>query len=260
MFDDICSKTAFVLDWILNKAILIICILLFLMCLYAGYDSYMVYYHADDSSVEKYKPTEDITTTQDVLGEDCVAWLTIDNTNIDYPIMQGSDDEEYLNKDPYGDYSLSGSIFLDADNSRDFSDNYNIIYGHHMDHGVMFGSLDSYLDEDYFISHRTGVLYTESGTYNVALFAAADTDASVTEVFTPHNTEIYDWLAENADIYYEPGNDHLIALSTCADSSTRRTVVFGYLTEAGDAANDLQNIQDTKKQEAAEQAAAEASE
>lgn len=43
-----------------------------------------------------------------------VAWLTIDDTKIDYPVMQGKDNTEYLNKDPYGDYALAGSIFLDG--------------------------------------------------------------------------------------------------------------------------------------------------
>lgn len=228
---------AAVLDWLLNKVILIICILLFLMCLYAGYDTYMVYYHANDDSIQKFKPTQTVQEVKKALGEDAVAWLTIDDTTIDYPVMQGDDNSAYLNTDPYGQYSLSGSIFLDSRNTSDFSDHYNLVYGHHMDHGSMFGSLDDFVQQDYFDQHRSGTLICENGTYHITLFAAIETDASVQEIFVPNNDKILSYLEGNAGIYYEPENDHIIALSTCAGAaSTGRTVVFGTLTqtEGGD--------------------------
>lgn len=78
--------------------------------------------------------------------------MTIDDTNIDYPVMQGEDNNEYLNKDPFGNYALSGSIFLDRRNNPEFKDYYSLIYGHHMEHGMMFGAIDEYLNEDYFNS------------------------------------------------------------------------------------------------------------
>ena len=78
-----------------------------------------------------------------------VGWIVVDDTNIDYPVMQGYDNSQYLNLDPYGEYSLSGSIFLDSRNSSDFTDPYSIIYGHHMEYGKMFGAIDDYLDDQY---------------------------------------------------------------------------------------------------------------
>jgi SrtB family sortase len=65
---------------------------------------------------------------------DLVGFLTVEGTNIDYPVMQGIDNSHYLNTDPFGAYSLSGSIFLDSRSSPDFSDEYSVIYGHHMDY------------------------------------------------------------------------------------------------------------------------------
>ncbi|MBR1845920.1 MAG: class B sortase, partial [Oscillospiraceae bacterium] len=63
--------------------------------------------------------------------------------------MQGETNGKYLNTDPYGEYSLSGSIFLDSRNAGDFSDSYSLVYGHHMADGMMFGALDAFFDEGY---------------------------------------------------------------------------------------------------------------
>ncbi|MCR5793722.1 MAG: class B sortase, partial [Solobacterium sp.] len=68
--------------------------------------------------------------------------LVIDDTGIDFPVMQGSDNTEYLTKDPDGNYSVCGSVFLDCRNSADLSDPYNLVYGHHMRGQYMFGALD----------------------------------------------------------------------------------------------------------------------
>ena len=107
-------KTIRFMDSAVNRIVAILCLLLFLICLYAMIDAVNVYLNANDKSVLKYKPQ--LGHGSEVLGElsdDAVAWLTIDNTSIDYPVMQGRNNEEYINKDPFGEFSLSGSIFLD---------------------------------------------------------------------------------------------------------------------------------------------------
>ena len=63
------------------------------------------------------------------LNPDVRAWITIDGTHIDYPMTQGKDDMEYVNKDAKGDFALSGAIFLSAQNKPDFSDPYMLTYG-----------------------------------------------------------------------------------------------------------------------------------
>ena len=131
----------------MDFGVAIISLLLFLICLYAMIDAYMVYEGANDSSILKFKPATGSTEILRELSENAVAWLTVDDTRIDYPVMQGKTNGEYLNKDPYGNFSLSGSIFLDSRSSPNFSDEYAVIYGHHMDYGKMFGALDDFLNE-----------------------------------------------------------------------------------------------------------------
>lgn len=125
-------------------------------------DAYMVYTGANDSSILKFKPAAGNTEALRELSDDAVAWLTVDNTRIDYPVMQGKTNEEYLNKDPYGEFSLSGSIFLDSRNDKSFGDEYSLIYGHHMEYEAMFGALDGYAGKAFFDAHKTGTLTVEN--------------------------------------------------------------------------------------------------
>lgn len=62
------------------------------------------------------------------INEDIVAWLSLGGTNIDFPVVQGNDNLTYLNKDIYGDFALSGSVFLDYRCNRNFDDDYFLIY------------------------------------------------------------------------------------------------------------------------------------
>ena len=138
---------------------LVLFVLALLVVAYGLYDAWYVYNKANDDSYLRYKPVPGESMAEDMpITDDMVAWITIDDTNIDYPVMQGDNNMEYLNINPYGEYSLSGSIFLDSRNAEDFSDDYSILYGHHMEHGAMFGALDDFYDNDYLRNHSTGTL------------------------------------------------------------------------------------------------------
>ena len=103
-----------------EKTMLLIFIIALLICIYALYDTWYVFDHANDKSYLKFKPgveEENGAVSESPITSDMVGWITMDDTNIDYPIMQGEDNTEYLNKDPYGKFSLSGSIFLDSRNN-----------------------------------------------------------------------------------------------------------------------------------------------
>ena len=157
-----------------NKAIRIFEDIVFILVLLIGLwylaDTIYVFYHSRTEATMPFKPTDgDITALQKELSEDCVGWITLDDTSIDYPVMQGVDNYVYLNKDPYGDYSLAGSIFLDSRNASDLSDDYSVVYGHHMSGGFMFGSLDEFEDSGYFAEHTTGTLTTERGLLRKSL-------------------------------------------------------------------------------------------
>lgn len=225
-------------------------VMILLMLLYGGYslwDTAMVYrgsYLSDD--LLKFKPTDaGEGEGNPTLGELCAwnedvrGWLTIDDTHIDYPVVQGENDMEYVNKDVYGEFALSGSIFLSCMNSPDFSNGYNLVYGHHMDNGGMFGDVVEFADKAYFDSHRTGTLFLPDHTYGITLFACVETDASDTAIFRPQDQKagnisvLLEYLQKNAVQYRDvgvTGSDRVIGLSTCAEAETNgRVIVFGRL-------------------------------
>ena len=92
---------------------------------------------------------------------DCVGWVSIPGTSIDFPVMQNGD--FYLKHDFEGNYTDYGLPFLDERCSLDASDNL-IIYGHHMNDGSMFSALLNYVDEDYCAAHPEIILETEQGS------------------------------------------------------------------------------------------------
>ena len=186
--------------------------------------------------VEDEKPSlEDMQE----INKDTVAWLTIYNTNIDYPVVHGEDDLEYANKDIYGKASLTGTIYLSAENEG-FNDPYCIIYGHHMDNGAMFGDIGKYTDRTFFSEHKYGLLVTPEQIYDLEIFAAVKTDAYDKMVYgiTDKNyatlPSFVNWLSQHSEVYdaiQMVNNDQLLALSTCADESTYgRTIAFAKKT------------------------------
>ena len=210
------------LNNVFNRLTTLFWIIVLLLAGYAMYDSYMVFNLANDKSVLKYKPeTPEEVINQTTYIPDAIAWITIDDTTIDYPILQGEDNNEYLNKDPEGNFSLSGSIFLDYRNSSDFSDEYSLIYGHHMEHNAMFGALDDFKDEEFFQNHKTAKLITKDNTYNLKIYAVANCTVLDEEIFTPDTKVKVDNFIKNNALYDdETGNtyDRIIALTTCASS------------------------------------------
>ena len=227
-------KTIKFVDRMTDYVLLLFFLLLFLIGFYTVYDTMKIYETARGADLRAFRPLATDTGVvwdMSALSDDVVAWLTVDDTNIDYPVMQGIDNNEYLNKDPYGKFALSGSLFLDCRNSADFSDPYSLIYGHHMEYGRMFGALDEFSNEDYFDTHTTGTLTVAEKIYDIKIFAYVEADASQPEIFAP--TDGYDTLGyvkENASIWREPGAGRLLALSTCKfPQTTERIIVFGVI-------------------------------
>ena len=222
-------------------------LMIMLMLLYGGYslwDVYVTYTGAFmGSDMMKLKPVagEDNSPTFEELraiNEDVKAWITIDGTHIDYPVLQGEDDMEYVNKDVYGDFSLSGAIFVSALNDGEFHDLYNLTYGHHMDNGGMYGDVMEMLDEEYFEKHRTGQLILPDRSYNIELYAVMDCDAYNQMIYDVQGinadmAKFQEYVRENAALYEDIGitaEDQVISLSTCKDATTSgRAVAIGKL-------------------------------
>lgn len=87
-------------------------------------------------------------------NSDCIGWLSIDGTNISYPVMHTpSEPQKYLRRNFYGRYSQSGVPFLDG--RCNLQSTNLIIYGHNMKNGTMFSNLKKYVDRDFLNAHRT---------------------------------------------------------------------------------------------------------
>lgn len=192
--------------------------------------SYMAWdmHHAEKAAFSSYDLSQyrpqvengEPATLEDVeeINPDSRAWITIYGTHIDYPVTQGRDDLEYVNKDIYGKTSPTGSIYLTSQNNSDFSDPYNLMYGHHMDNGAMFGDVDAFQDAGFFNSHTKGILVTKDQVYDLELFGAVEDYAYNKTIYNPKRTglAITDFVAANAVQKRNVGNiSKVLALSTC---------------------------------------------
>lgn len=103
---------------------------------------------------------------------DCVGWICIPDTEVDYPVMHTPDNpQKYLRQDFYGQYSASGVPFLEGRCSLEGA--HLILYGHNMKNGTMFGSLKQYTDKDYLAAHPAIEFETASGCVQYEVFAVA---------------------------------------------------------------------------------------
>lgn len=108
---------------------------------------------------------------------DCIGWLSIDGTNISYPVMHTpSDPQKYLRRNFYGEYSQSGVPFLDG--RCDLQSTNLIIYGHNMKNGTMFSDLKKYVNREFLNTHRTVKFETTDGVQTFIVTEALKTNTS----------------------------------------------------------------------------------
>lgn len=172
---------------------------------------------------EEYAPaTVDFETLCGV-NPDCRAWLFCRGTPINYPVMQGPDNDTYLHALYDGTYSFAGSIFMDCRAASDLSDARTVLYGHNMLNDSMFGSFDKYPDADYAREHDALYLMTPAQNYRLDVIGAlyvADGD----ELYEPMQDEslLPEFIARvRAESILEPMHENreysrLCCLSTCA--------------------------------------------
>ena len=222
-------------------------ILMVVMLSFGGYSLWDTYVTMSGAFLKndllKYKPSLDNPeqtrlSLQELMAinPDTRAWITLDGTHIDYPMVQGKDDMEYVNKDVTCEFSLSGSIFLSAKNKADFSDPYMLTYGHHMDNGGMYGDVMEFIKKDYFDKHLTGHLFLPDGrARKLDVFAVIECDAYDQMIYRTDNKEghvmeMVEYLKSHATNFRDIGmkeSDQIMALSTCVSLETNgRAVVM----------------------------------
>ena len=171
-------------------------------------------------------------------NKDVVGWIQIPGTKIDYPMVQGEDNTYYLEHVWDGKENFVGSIFIECQNSSDFTDWNTIIYGHNMANGSMFGSLKKYKDPEYFQKHPYIYIVIEGGVLRYEIFSAytAEVD-SQTFGLSYHQMEtrekFIDMAIQNSNIdtgIIPAPTDQIITLSTCSgDSYATRQVIHARL-------------------------------
>ena len=161
-------------------------------------------------------------------NSDCVAWIRIDGTVIDYPVMYRPQSKNYyLHRDFYGKKSSAGALYISEICDPDTSDNV-IIYGHHMNSGKMFAALNKYKKQSFYEDHKQIVLETLHGTEIYEIIFALTTPVYTGKDFkyyafaNAHNAAEFDSYISScrARALYDTGwtaeyGDRLLTLSTC---------------------------------------------
>ena len=225
---------------------------------YALWDNQQIYSAAENvqadmllykQKADKENNYADMLRELKLINPDVCAWLTLDETKVDYPVVQGVTNFTYLNTDVYGNFSMAGSIFADARNDKNFWDNYMLVHGHHMSERRMFGDLDLYKDKKFFDTYKTGILILEDRTYQLRTFACLLVESNDSYIFVPEqwqdkdiemlldyskervlqwDEETFTRLIEEKEAAKEGGrHPQILSLATCSsESDSARTIVL----------------------------------
>ena len=233
-------------DKTISTVILIVFLIVFAALLYFFSENETLIQEADSNQYQIFKPDGNDELSLDELrriNPEVIGWLTIDDTPVDYPVVQSDNNSKYVNTSVLGEFSLTGALFLDCRNDPGFSDTLSVIYGHNMTGSVMFGDFYLYEDEAYYEAHRNGLLFFGAGYHELRIIAFFEADGYDRSVYAvrlqePERTEWLERIRETAIHFSEPvyGDRPLLMLSTCMSGNTNgRTILLaeiGGLTEA----------------------------
>ncbi|MBE6972357.1 MAG: class B sortase [Ruminococcaceae bacterium] len=172
-------------------------------------------------------------------NEDVLGWIAIPGTQLDYPILQGEDNQYYLNHTWQGKRNAAGSVFLECKMQPDLSGFNTIIYGHNMKNGSMFGSLRQYRTQSHWQEYPCIYIVNDKGIHRYDIFAAFEAEVRGytyrLDVNTPEKKQAFlDYSAERSAIETDlvpTVEDSVITLSTCTGNGyDHRWVVQGALT------------------------------
>lgn len=166
---------------------------------------------------------------------DCIGWIRISGTKIDYPVMQTKDNPQYyLRRDFNKQYSYLGTPFMDSRCDANY-DNNLIIYGHNMKDGKMFADLLKYREKSYFKEHNIIHFITPDGVqeYEVIAVSKVKNDDDWYGYISQTDKESFSNLIshiKNKSLYFTEESveygDHLLTLSTCEYSQTNGRLII----------------------------------
>ena len=179
------------------------------------------------------------------LNDDIYAWIYVPGTNVNYPILQSDvDDLYYLRRGVDENYDISGVIFTQSHNRKDFTDPVTLVYGHNMsEYGTMFATLHNFENEEFFNKHEKFYIYAPGHIYTYRIVSAYRYDdrhimnsfnfkdsAVVREYFdyVMNPTMIPQNVREGVEL---KDDDRLVVLSTCMEDNSYRYLVNGVLID-----------------------------
>ena len=249
-----------ILDRATDVVLYVILFSALLLGAFSLWEARQTYGAADTGAYTAYRPEgEDMGRFRELraINPEVIAWLRIDGMPVDYPVTQANDNEKYLNTGAEGQFTLSGSLFLDYRNSPDFSDFNSVVYGHDMEKRRMFGSLREFADPGVLEEHSRGSLFFQDREHSVEFFALVLTDAYDAVLYSldvPHEERaayiagVLDKAVAVRDCAVS-GEDRLVLLSTCTEEITNgRYVLMGKLTGESAAAEAAQGESGPEKE------------
>ena len=234
---------------ILSNVILIIAVAVFLVSAFQliriakGYlDGRSEYEKVQDLALEDGEPEGGFRVDFDELKKinaETIGWIRFypEPAIINYPLVQGKDNDQYLHQTFSANENTLGAIFLNVSNNADFSDRNSIIYGHRMKDGSMFRHLEDYKDQEFWKANPYFYIYTPDGrelTYHIYSVATVEdtSDVYLTEFASDNDYQAFLNMTKEAS-YYDTGvevgvDDTVVTLSTCTkESDNHRLVVLG---------------------------------
>lgn len=175
-------------------------------------------------------------------NSDVIGWINLPDSRINYPVVQGTDNDYYLHTLLDGTYNFGGTIFLDCDCNRDFSTNNNIIYGHNMTDGSMFRAANQFKTQAFYDENPVMYLATPDTNYKLKVFSCFVTisESDAYRINLGSRSNYAAWLKDmksNSAIEtaVDPDPDYMtLMLSTCSyEYDNARTVVLCQMVPYG---------------------------
>lgn len=172
------------------------------------------------------------------INPDIVGWIYLEGTEINYPVVRGSDNSYYLNKLYDGTSNGSGSIFMDYRNEPNFVDKNNILYGHSMKNGTMFTAIKRFKNQAYYDEHPVALLMTPEKNYKVEFFTGyiANVEQDAWDYYFDTEEDFQHWLDSSkskstfASEVVPTVDDEILTLSTCTyEFDNARYVLVGVM-------------------------------
>ena len=199
-----------------------------------------------DTVIVRPEKTDDMETEKQIdwdalkaIDENTAAWIELEGSSIDYPVVHGFDNSWYLKHLMDGTYNDAGTVFIDADNHADFTDRNTVMYAHHMlDEPLMFAEVENYKEQSYYESHKKFLIHTQEAEYEMYPVAGYVTEGTAGYVQTSFvSDEEYlayiDSFVQRSTFISEETiteKDQMVMLSTCSyDISDGRYVLIGRL-------------------------------